>query len=1127
MAKALKGILIFLVTLILVGVIGIGVYAALSKDNGGGTDAGNGGTIDTGKDDGKNDGKDTGKDDGKDDGNSQNQNTYNGLFSGNSTNYKLTSDYTFTDADVKATASSSGNITLKYLCSFDLGGHTLNLGGYNFSIITDAAKKTVTFSNGKITNGSLNVSIPNGDIEFKNTDIDKSVSYELEAASDTIKISNAKLLGKCTVNSNTHVSVEYSTVSDLTFTGNGILTAGNSADLGNVTVGDKAKGATVNIAPTASVNKLEVNARATLDVSGEVANISVAKSASGASVNLNEGASVATVIVNAVGIKIDKDDNASVSQLFVAEGIKDDVTVKGIELTTATAEEIEKYLSHTHVLALVSSTEVSCTQNGEIIYKCAGCDAETTKFTPAYGHKYTYSIISVPTATSDGVYKYTCANCNHSYDATISSADAVYYHMDVAMIERDGNKYTTVRLQYVSDDSGEYYLLTKSLLQVNTAETSETVYTVRLACVNGLPEVKPAAAKHCGDWKALSLDYSAEAVAVQYKIVGGIVKATDKGYEAVNGGRSKVREIGAVETNFAGTCYRNVNSGVNSYVSVHDLTATGTAVDASKGCSGGISVTVKCKNCDYINTETQNGHYYLESSKKALVTQCNGENDYFEDAECVVCHYKNVSYSLDYKYHTLSYLKSGESINVADLTANGFDCDGFYYGTYWLRHCAICGINVYEYNYYTHTNAAGCLYHKAVVVDYQGNVDFEGFKYKAERSEEGHRAVFSDHVDYNDLNKAVSDVLAVTKEDALLFTPVSAYSYDYHCQGCNLKYRDYIAMRDAEDSDGYSTRFELTMYYDGGKMSSWSYRYDYSLATAIDRLKNYYGVSLEFELSLDDATIIWDECSYIKNSSGNVYERINLRKERNYYDYTDRSMYDLRLDRNNDYMTLEVYYYGHCRIFATYYDCVNGVWVAANGPYTREVHYEVYVNGENCREDNKSCAYCGVDLGHEHKMDFDGWDYDRHWTSNPLATGSISGLEASVNYDVCYDCHGIIGVTVVLKGNWTLTGDVYIKAEDITFDLNGYTIDLNGHNLVIYSYAGERVVMTDRAYDTASGSSAGSITNGVFVLATDGGDVVVGTIGGDADMVLIDNANRYELYNALVAEGYNFSFVRA
>ncbi len=165
MSKVVKRVLLALAVVILIAIIGACVSFAFinrsssdgSADSGvadgdgnTGEDGGNSGNDET--DGGGNtggdengDGGNSGGNGGPADGDGTEEDGYDGLFALPSTKYVLTSDYTLTEADVKAT-KGNGGVSLWHLCSFDLGGHTLDLGGYTLGIST-SSKKVIKFEN--------------------------------------------------------------------------------------------------------------------------------------------------------------------------------------------------------------------------------------------------------------------------------------------------------------------------------------------------------------------------------------------------------------------------------------------------------------------------------------------------------------------------------------------------------------------------------------------------------------------------------------------------------------------------------------------------------------------------------------------------------------------------------------------------------------------------------------------------------------------------------------------------------------------------------------------------------------------------------------------------------------------
>ena len=1150
MSKVVKRVLLALAVVILIAIIGACVSFAFinrsssdgSADSGvadgdgnTGEDGGNSGNDET--DGGGNtggdengDGGNSGGNGGPADGDGTEEDGYDGLFALPSTKYVLTSDYTLTEADVKAT-KGNGGVSLWHLCSFDLGGHTLDLGGSPLGIST-SSKKVIKFENGKITNGKLNVSIPDGDIEFTATETDKTVTYELTAASETIRFSNAVIGGKCTVKSNTRVSVEYATVSDLTFTGNGTLSAGSGAELGAVTVGKDADGATLNIAPSAAVGKVEINAPATVTVSGTVTKLVVESSANGSSVTLNESANVETVAVKGGNTSL-QSNNAEVLQVVVANSVAGTVNTGGVKVTAVADGDVDKYIGHLHVLALVSEKDATCTADGEIVYACT-CGEQSVKTVPATGHDYVQSVIKEPTTSSDGLYGFECSRCKDNYSVTLSKEDAVFHRIDVAMTAKHETSYETVRLKFVSDGADEYYLLTKTILTASGPQFNETVYSVNLLANTGLPQVRPLSDIYCKDWLQFTFNHTAQAAVEKTVIDGGRLKVTEHGYEIVDGVRGKTQTLPAQSVSFSGSCFYNAKTQKSSFEDVHKITATAELSHGSTACSDGITVTKTCSVCGHTETKAQKGHYYTGTDNK-LSTQCAGTN-YFRDLQCIVCGERDLSYSLDYTVHTVTtdsksiltdaeyndYVnKNGAEnaeryfVKASELSAYSFDSQGFYYGNYYLRHCAMCGINVHEFTYFTHTATDGCLSRQAYFIEYKGNVDYEAFECKGHISAEGHHKGWTKSTQYPSVSAGVAEVKTYINEDELLFEPETADYGFYQCLGCKKRYTKKINLNSAATDDSF--RFEIDYDDDGATVKSWEYWYYYSLQTMFDRINNFYGLNINFDPNGSGSGHIY------RSMNSNISEAIEWRD----------AYIELRLNRYGENAEVEIYYIQQCTAETSIYLLDGGVWTLQHRS-ERERHSTADVHGENCIEDGKGCIYCN-------KVDSNVHNFDEYW-GNPshgsgLTNSDISSLKASISaLRYCYDCNTQIDAEIVLKADWTLTNDVYLRAEGIAIDLNGYSIDLNGYSLVVYSYVGQRIVITDNSFDTSNASAYTSrITNsgstGVLAVASSDyygtAEITFGTVAVECESFASDTDNRYTFYDSLLKEGYDLPFVRA
>ena len=147
------------------------------------------------------------------------------IFVSDSDTYTLTQEYVLSNDDVKATNGSDKVVTLNKPVTMDLGGYALDLNGFTLKIASETEGALVTIKNGTVKNGVLDISVPNGDIEFDTAVIAETVDYELEAASQTIRFSNVTSSGKGTVKSDTHIQISYSEMADISLAGNGSLEA--------------------------------------------------------------------------------------------------------------------------------------------------------------------------------------------------------------------------------------------------------------------------------------------------------------------------------------------------------------------------------------------------------------------------------------------------------------------------------------------------------------------------------------------------------------------------------------------------------------------------------------------------------------------------------------------------------------------------------------------------------------------------------------------------------------------------------------------------------------------------------------------------------------------------------------
>ena len=377
------------------------------------------------------------------------------IFKEKQTTYVLGKDYQLTTLDENARKGAEKEVKFDFATSFDLGGHTLDLNGRTLTIVSQEQGCVVTFTNGTVKGGTLNISVPNGDVEFTSVELAETVKYDLEAASNTIRMSNSRLKGNCTIKSNTHVEISQSSVENVTLDGNGTIDVNKGSSLGNLEVSENATGATVNVKEEATVTGgLTLGAAANVKIAGSVAKVDVKETAVSTDENklnitVNEGAkvnqidlksaaevslagevdhvsvanananvtvtsvanvdkvevkaaaevkiegAVANVVVNenATGAKVDVKDGAAIDNVVVAAN---DTEIKIANKDSVDKVKVVENVTGTVVPEDVTKEEITKEEVDEIL---------------AHVHDYTITRTEA-TCTEDGEIVYTCKTCS-------------------------------------------------------------------------------------------------------------------------------------------------------------------------------------------------------------------------------------------------------------------------------------------------------------------------------------------------------------------------------------------------------------------------------------------------------------------------------------------------------------------------------------------------------------------------------------------------------------------------------------------------------------------------------------------------------------------------------------------
>ncbi|MBO4262551.1 MAG: hypothetical protein J5903_02060, partial [Clostridia bacterium] len=303
--------------------------------------------------------------------------TYVSIFANGSSAITLDKDYAFSDYDVIATGGSGKEVRLGASVTLDLGGHVLDMSGYTLKVAI-VGDKVVTLKNGTVKNGTLDISVPDGDVNFDNVTLDESVTYTLEAASETIKFSNAAIKGKGIIKSDTSVKITNSDLKDVTLTGGATLNTGVGATLGALKVGENAVGAKLNVAPEAKIATVEIKAPVTANIHGEVNSLTVAEEAKSStaelSVKIGESAKVVSLELKAAATV---EVSGEVSTLNVADSAKEEgktlsltinatATVNNVALNAPATVEVSGRLDNVVVEDAAEGAVLTVTGNANV-----------------------------------------------------------------------------------------------------------------------------------------------------------------------------------------------------------------------------------------------------------------------------------------------------------------------------------------------------------------------------------------------------------------------------------------------------------------------------------------------------------------------------------------------------------------------------------------------------------------------------------------------------------------------------------------------------------------------------------------------------------------------------------------
>lgn len=372
------------------------------------------------------------------------------IFVENKTEFVLSEDYKLSDIDVTATGGTDKVVKLTSACSFDLGDKTLDLNGYTLKIVSSEQDCVVTFESGTIKNGTLSISVPNGDIEFVDAKITENVKYDLESASSTIVFNKTECLGDGTIKSDSRVTVENSSLKTISFDGSGKLEAGIGAILSMINIGKNATGASVEISELASVSSVNISAKSTVNIAGAVVSVKISEGATESSeikVNVSNTARVEAVEINApskfevsgqIG-KMTVNESANSGEVKTEVKVAPTATVEQVSIKAKADVEVKGSIGNITIAGTASGTNVAV--KGDAIASRIVVDAENTTVS---GNSSNISQVIVSTnvvdkvTTSSGINKEVVDNIqdvikDHEYlvvekqDSTCDSAGYIIY----------------------------------------------------------------------------------------------------------------------------------------------------------------------------------------------------------------------------------------------------------------------------------------------------------------------------------------------------------------------------------------------------------------------------------------------------------------------------------------------------------------------------------------------------------------------------------------------------------------------------------------------------------------------------------------------------------------------------
>lgn len=762
----------------------------------------------------------------------------------------------------------------------------------------------------------------------------------------------------------------------------------------------------------------------------------------------------------------------------------------------------------------------------------------------------------------------------------VDDLSSAFYHINTVLISSNGSG--VVKIEYKSDETGEYYIITYTdyatvvnsrFVQNGTTYYYGTVlassYKMRVASIDGIPAIDIIAGADCGDWIKLMINVAgmAEGSYTIYNMCTFTTHYSD--VNIVSEGEVSAKDMGTEMFVFSAQIYYNTSNGLTADKSQHDYEINAYLDEGSESCDDGIIIKKTCTICGIENSTRNRGHYITEQITQ-LPTSCPDPLS-VTISECAACgdqflninHTELISgtrmeivtaeryqqiydeeYNYSYKINYDNYIAQGMSEDEAALKADQAatqsaenmtsvlilntdldlpEIEYVYSGTKTICYCTRCGLTVEAYTY--NTNATGkpedCKQYTYITATYPG--DAQG---NAAFEQSFYAVSINSHI-YEKEHKDVTaqefdETVAFVESYAgeLPFTPELASISQDVCKECGQPLNITITLTASSSALTMSI-----MYDDSGKMYGYAINYNCfnendTARQLVEQFKEIAG-----EIPSFDSSEIHVQKEYEPDGLEfySMTEVDLLTDEENVFSIyvsTDKYNGNATVSKKNSDCEYRYEYYN--------YNTEDGQWklTKSSSSFSHKYITREYPS-DNCKEEGRwssyVCSVCGEASGTSALVGYTHsmcFDKTGEEALESLAgTPEISGLTASVSAYVCSVCGVAINSNITLEADWVLSQDVVLSADELSLNLNGYKIDLNGHTLALYGSGSGTASIADIGEAESAGICDSAEEKGLLVMFANGGLIEIGYgIETDCTLIMSDKDDLSTIYDTLLAQ---------